>query len=74
MGKVICEKLKIKSRKKDFKAWKDFVDKIKKAAETVKIGIIGKYFSTGDFVLADSYISVIEAIKHSAYFHGKNRL
>ena len=71
MGEVICEKLKIKSKKKDFKEWKDFVDKIKKAAKTVKIGIIGKYFSTGDFVLADSYISVIEAIKHSAYFQGR---
>ena len=71
MGKIICEKLKIKSRKKDFKEWKNFVDKVKKAKEKVKIGIIGKYFSTGDFVLADSYISVIEAIKHSAYFHGR---
>jgi len=26
---------------------------------------VGKYFSTGDFCLADSYISVIEAIKHA---------
>src|SRR3989344_5274163 len=33
----------------------------------VKIGIFGKYFFTGDFTLADSYISVIEAIKHAAF-------
>jgi len=26
---------------------------------------VGKYFSTGDFCLTDSYISVIEAIKHA---------
>jgi CTP synthase (UTP-ammonia lyase) len=32
----------------------------------VKVGIVGKYFGTGDFMLADSYISVIESIKHAA--------
>ena len=37
----------------------------------MKIGIAGKYFATGDFVLSDSYISVIEAIKHAAYNFGK---
>ena len=35
----------------------------------VKIGIVGKYFGTGDFILSDAYISVIEAIKHAAFFH-----
>jgi len=33
----------------------------------VRIGIVGKYFSTGAFTLTDSYISVIEAIKHASY-------
>ena len=28
---------------------------------------MGKYFDTGDFVLSDAYISVLEAIKFSAY-------
>lgn len=36
----------------------------------MKIGIVGKYFDTGDFVLSDAYISVIEAIKFSAYTQG----
>ena len=71
ISEVICEKLKIKSRKKDFKKWKDFVDNLKKAKETVKVGIIGKYFTTGDFILSDSYISVIEAVKHAACHLGK---
>ena len=35
----------------------------------MKIGIVGKYFDTGDFVLSDAYISVIESIKFSAYAH-----
>jgi len=29
----------------------------------------GKYFSTGAFSLSDSYISVIEALKHAAWLH-----
>ena len=68
---IICGKLKIKPRQKDFKEWKKLIDKIKNAKEEVKIGIAGKYFATGDFVLSDSYLSVIEAIKHAAYFHGR---
>ena len=71
ISEIICRKLKIKPRKKDFKEWKKLIDKIEKAKEEVKIGIAGKYFSTGDFILSDSYLSVIEAIKHSAYFHGR---
>ncbi|MBZ1348419.1 MAG: CTP synthase [Candidatus Nealsonbacteria bacterium] len=41
----------------------------KQTSNVVKIGIVGKYFETGKFVLKDSYISVIEAIKHAAWFH-----
>jgi CTP synthase len=43
------------------------VDKIKKAKKEIRVGIIGKYFGTGDCILSDSYISVIEAIKHASY-------
>ncbi len=55
-----------------FEEWVNSVDKIKKITKTVKIGIIGKYFTTGDFVLKDSYISVIEAIKHAAWYYNIN--
>ena len=40
------------------------------AKDPVRIGIVGKYFASGKFVLADSYLSVIEAIKHGAAFWG----
>jgi len=36
----------------------------------VKIGVIGKYFSTGNFTISDAYISVLEAIKHAAAYEG----
>jgi CTP synthase len=33
----------------------------------IKIAIVGKYFDTGNFALEDSYVSVIEAIKHACW-------
>jgi len=33
----------------------------------VRIGVVGKYFSTGNFTLSDAYISVLEAIKHASW-------
>jgi len=53
----------------NLKDWRKLVNVIKTARKKVSIGIVGKYFETGDFTLADSYISVIEAIKHAAWFH-----
>jgi len=63
----ILKKLKLRRRKKDLKEWRAFVKKVETAKESVKIGIVGKYFATGDFVLSDSYISVIEAVKHATF-------
>jgi len=65
LGNKILNKLGLKSRKKDLVDWRKMVSKIKSAKKVVNIGIVGKYFSTGDFCLTDSYISVIEAIKHA---------
>ncbi len=53
------------------KDWKKLVKNINNAKKPVKIGIIGKYFETGKFILQDSYISVIEAVKHSSWFYGR---
>ena len=53
--------------------WKKFITNIKKsrtAAREVRIALVGKYFEAGAFTLADSYISVIEALKYSAYVGG----
>lgn len=61
----ILQNLGLKSNGKNLKDWKKLNRKIKNAKEKLKIGIVGKYFGTGDFILSDSYISVIEAIKHA---------
>jgi CTP synthase len=49
----------------DMQKWREFVQSIKNEREEVTIGIVGKYFDTGDFVLSDAYLSVIEALKFS---------
>lgn len=70
LGKSILKKLRLTSRKKiDLQEWSQLVKVIETAVKPVKIGIVGKYFDTGDFTLADSYISVIEAIKHASWFY-----
>lgn len=54
----------------DFGEWKHFAERAHNGSRTVRIGIVGKYFDTGDFVLSDAYLSVIEAIKFSAFAAG----
>ncbi len=65
LGDLMLEKLNLPKRKHDLKEWKAMVARIKNAKTPVRIAIVGKYFATGDFTLSDSYISVIEAIKHA---------
>lgn len=68
IGNIVLNKLRLKPRSRDLKRWQRLVKSIRESKNIIKIGIVGKYFSTGSFILSDSYISVIEAIKHSAYF------
>lgn len=63
----IFKKLHITSKKRDLKEFTQLANKVKRLQGEVTIGIVGKYFGSGSFVLADSYISVIESIKHAAY-------
>jgi CTP synthase len=65
----ILKKLDLRPKKRDLKDWTNFTQKIDSSTKELKIGIVGKYFNSGNFVLSDAYISVIEAIKHSSYFY-----
>ena len=67
LGKIILKKFGLKPKKQNSKEWNKLVKKIKTVKKPVKVGIVGKYFGIGDFILADSYISVIEAIKHASW-------
>ncbi len=68
LGNRILKRFALRSRKNDLKDWKKLVNTIRSAKKIIKIAMVGKYFETGSFTLMDSYISVIEAIKHAAYF------
>lgn len=67
-GELLQKALKLdtKNRKPKLAPWEKFVKALTTAKKEVNIAIVGKYFDTGDFVLSDAYISVIEAIKFSA--------
>lgn len=63
----ILQKLHLRKKHKDIEGWEKFLKKIKRLDKTLKIGIIGKYFDIGSSQLSDSYISVIEAVKHAGW-------
>ena len=67
VGNKILKKFGLKGKKQDMQEWRALVRKIRSLKKTIKIGIVGKYFEVGDFTLMDSYLSVIEAIKHAAW-------
>ena len=59
--------LGLKKQNKDLKEWKRLLSGLKKLKGKVQIAIAGKYFTSGNFSLEDSYVCVIEAIKHAAW-------
>lgn len=64
---ILMKKMGLKAKKSvGLGEWERKVRRMKGIGEVVKIGVVGKYFKTGDFVLSDAYISVIEAVKHAA--------
>lgn len=66
-GDHLLEALGLSEKKKpDLREWEAFVEKLRIKDPVVKIGVVGKYFDTGDYILSDAYLSVIEAIKFSA--------
>ncbi|HPT08233.1 MAG TPA: CTP synthase [bacterium] len=74
LGNKILKKFGLKSKankedKENSKKWVDMIKNVKNPKQEVRIGIVGKYFASGGFSLTDSYISVIEAIKHAGAYN-----
>jgi len=67
LGDKILKKLDLKPKKRNMKEWQKMVKTLKQVNQTIKIGIVGKYFASGDFILPDAYISVIESLKHAGW-------
>ena len=63
LADAVCKKLNLKNNTPHNEKWEELVKKIKKAnSKTVNIAIVGKYTK-----LEDSYLSVIESVKHAGY-------
>lgn len=65
--KKILKKLHLRKDVEGIKPWKELITNIRNLEKTVTIGIVGKYFDIGTSQLSDSYISVIEAVKHASW-------
>ena len=67
MGNRILKKFGLKPRPSNLADWEALVKIITNSPKPVNIGIVGKYFESGKFTLTDSYISVLEAVKHASF-------
>lgn len=67
LGQKILKKLGLQARRNDINQWRSWIDEVQGYKKEVHIGVLGKYFTSGNFVVSDVYISVIESIKHAAW-------
>ncbi len=66
LGEKILKEFGIKPKKQpNWQEWKKLVGNILNPKKTVKIAIVGKYIDIGDYNLADSYISINQALMHA---------
>lgn len=68
----IIKKLHLRKREKTgmMLEWKKFVEKLTNPKSEIKVAMVGKYFATGSFTLTDSYLCVMEALKHAGAENG----
>ncbi|HEV8450358.1 MAG TPA: CTP synthase, partial [Gaiellales bacterium] len=65
LDRLTCERLGLVTGPPDMREWEAVVDRIHEAEGSVRIAIVGKYVQ-----LQDAYLSVVEALNHSAIHHG----
>jgi len=63
LGKYLTKRLLLEHREPNLNEWREFVDRLCNFKDKVKIAMCGKYVK-----LKDSYISIIEALKHAAAY------
>ena len=66
LGEKLLKEFGMKSKKQpNWQEWKKLVENILHSKKTVKVAIVGKYIDIGDYNLADSYISINQALMHA---------
>lgn len=74
MTQQIMSKLGLKKRKKGLGEWEKMVQKIMRvenSTDEITVGIVGKYFGTGEYQLHDSYAALFDALHHAGWYEGK---
>ena len=67
LDKIVLRKLGIEdNRKADMENWTIFLNKLKNAKQSVKIGLVGKYVQ-----LSDAYKSIIESLIHASAYNDR---
>lgn len=67
LDRVVLRRLGItENRSADMTEWNHFLDKLKNAKKTVKIGLVGKYVK-----LPDAYKSITESLIHAAAYNDR---
>jgi CTP synthase len=66
---MLALNLKLPKKKANNIKWKKMALAMKNYKNEINVGVVGKYFKTGDYSLSDSYISVIEALKHAGAYN-----
>jgi CTP synthase len=64
---LVCERLALPDSEPDLTEWSELVERIGQREGEIEIALVGKYVK-----LADAYLSVHEALKHSGIHHGVN--
>jgi CTP synthase len=67
LGKLLVEKLNLKTQEPDLSQWKELVRRLETPREPVNIALVGKYVE-----LHDSYFSVREALHHAALYYNRD--
>ncbi len=67
LGTIIVDKLKLGGAKSDLREWREMVERMQAAKESLSIALVGKYVK-----LKDAYISVRESLNHAALKHDRD--
>jgi CTP synthase len=65
LDRLVCDRLGLVTGPPDMLEWEAMAERIRSASGRVRIALVGKYVQ-----LQDAYLSVVEALNHSAIHHG----
>ena len=65
----VLKRFRLKPKSRDLEEWRRLAETVKSVDKPLPIAVVGKYFATGDYVLSDVYVSVIESLKYAGWYH-----